>query len=37
MVHALTQHNIFKTSFSKYGTAYQHMTQQQRLGGLRYA
>ena len=37
MVHALTQHNIFKTSFSKYGTAYQHMTKQQQLGGLRYA
>lgn len=37
MVHTLTQHNIFKTSFSKYGTAYQHMTKQQQLGGLRYA
>lgn len=37
MVHALTQHNIFKTSFSKYGTAYQHMTKQQQLGGLCYA
>lgn len=37
MTHVLTRAHIFKTSYSKYGTAYQHMTHQHLLGGLRYA
>lgn len=33
----LTENRIFKTSFSKYGTAYQQMMQEQIKGGVRYA
>ncbi|MDD4511279.1 MAG: polyphosphate polymerase domain-containing protein [Oscillospiraceae bacterium] len=37
MVHALSQQRIFKTSFSKYGTAYQGILLTSRKGVLRYA
>lgn len=37
MSHTLTQQRLFKTSFSKYGTAYQRMVAAGRQGGLRYA
>ncbi len=37
MSHWLTKEQIFKTSFSKYGSAYQHMLARQMQGGLRYA
>ena len=35
--HALTEDNIYKTSFSKYGTAYCRMLEQDAVGGLLYA
>lgn len=37
MTHALTEHCIFHTSFSKYGAAYQNMLDTQFSGGLLYA
>jgi len=37
MVHALSQEHIYKTSFSKYGTAYQTMIFPNTKGGLLYA
>lgn len=37
MVHALSQQRIFKTSFSKYGTAYQDILLTPRKGVLQYA
>lgn len=37
MTHALTEHSIFHTSFSKYGAAYQNMLDTQSSGGLLYA
>ena len=37
MSHALTEEKIFKTSFSKYGSAYEHRMAYQVRGGLRYA
>lgn len=37
MVHALTQLGVYKTSFSKYGTAYQRLTLQTNQGGLSHA
>ena len=38
MVRFLSEHKIYQTSFSKYGTAYQQwLTDGQRLGGLLYA
>lgn len=37
MTHALTEHGIFHTSFSKYGAAYQHMLDTDFSGGLLYA
>lgn len=35
--HVLTENNIYKTSFSKYGTAYCRMMEQDTEGGLLYA
>lgn len=37
MTHVLTQQEIYKTSFSKYGTAYQLIFQNEMQGGLHYA
>lgn len=37
MVNFLSENKIYKTSFSKYGVAYQQMTAQIKEGGLRYA
>lgn len=37
MSHALTQMNLFKTSFSKYGSAYQKMLTEEIQGGICYA
>lgn len=37
MTHALTEHGIFHTSFSKYGAAYQNMLDTDFSGGLLYA
>lgn len=37
MTHVLTKQNIFKTSFSKYGTAYQQIFEKEMQGGLCYA
>ena len=37
MTHILSREGLFRTSFSKYGTAYQTMIYPQRKGDLRYA
>ena len=37
IVDFLSENRIYKTSFSKYGTAYQQMRAQEMTGGLRYA
>lgn len=37
MTHILTQCGVFKTSFSKYGAAYQHIMHTNTQGGQRYA
>lgn len=37
MTRFLTQQRIYKTSYSKYGTAYQNMLLQHGVGGVRYA
>ena len=37
ITHALTEHGIFPTSFSKYGAAYQNMLDTDLSGGLLYA
>lgn len=38
MSRALTQNRLFKTSFSKYGLAYQRMmAEREEQGGIRYA
>lgn len=37
MSHALAENQVFRTSFSKYGSAYQRMTAKKRQGGFYYA
>ena len=37
MTKILTEQGIYKTSFSKYGTAYQHMMMKQKKGEKKYA
>lgn len=37
LCHALTEHGIFQTSYSKYGTAYCRMMENETEGGLLYA
>ena len=37
MVRLLTEMGLYKTSFSKYGTAYQILLEQEYKGGKRYA
>ena len=37
MVRLLTEMGLYKTSFSKYGTAYQIFLEQEYKGGKRYA
>ena len=37
MSHTLTKHQLFKTSFSKYGTAYMQIEEERREGGKQYA
>lgn len=37
MSQTLTRHHLYKTSFSKYGSAYEQMIEENRLGGLLHA